>query len=290
MSERRLSGSPATLPMFARAGVAVVPGATRLPFVAGGGGDVPDIALVLDDVAVDRGRLAAYDRVCGYDVGDELPATYPHVLAFPLHLSLMTDGRFPVTPIGLVHIANQITQHRPLRASERLSLRVWATPLQPHSRGRKFTLRTEVRVGDELVWDEHCTNLSRGTGDASAAAGADPPAPDLEPTASWTLPGDLGRRYGSVSGDLNPIHVHALSAKLFGFRSAIAHGMWTKARCLAALGPRAADAFTVQVSFRKPILLPATVTFAEATDDTEVRFAVRDGAKRTRHLDGTLRP
>jgi acyl dehydratase len=290
VAERRLSGSPSTLSMFARAGVAVVPGATRLPFVAGGGGDVPDLTLVLDDVGVDRERLAAYDRVCGFDVGDEVPTTYLHVLAFPLHLSLMTDGRFPVTPIGLVHIANRITQHRPVRAGERLSLRVWATPLQPHARGRQFTLCSEARVGDELVWEERCTNLARGAGDDSAATQWDASAPELEPTATWRLPGDLGRRYGSVSGDLNPIHVHPLSAKRFGFPSAIAHGMWTKARCLAALGPRTGDAFTVEVSFRKPILLPSSVTFAEQADTEGLRFAVRGEAKHTRHLDGTLRP
>ena len=91
-----------------------------------------------------------------------------------------------------------------------------------------------------------------------------PSAEDLPATATWQLPGDLGRRYGSVSGDLNPIHVHPLTARLFGFPSAIAHGMWTKARCLAALDGRLPDAFTVEVAFKRPILLPATVQFAEA--------------------------
>ena len=91
-----------------------------------------------------------------------LPATYPHILAFPLHLALMTDGSFPFPAIGLVHIDNRITQHRPIRLGEPLSLRVWATPLEPHPRGRQFSLRTEARVGDELVWEEVSTNLRRG--------------------------------------------------------------------------------------------------------------------------------
>jgi acyl dehydratase len=51
-------------------------------------------------------------------------------------------------------------------------------------------------------------------------------------------PADIGRRYGLVSGDMNPIHLSAPSAKLFGFRQAIAHGLWTKARALAAMLPR----------------------------------------------------
>jgi hypothetical protein len=94
VTERHLSGSPA-LPMFVRAGVSMAPGALRLPFVAGGGREIPELTLALDDVPVDRGRVTAYDRVCGYALGDSVPATYIHILAFPLQLSLMTGGNFP---------------------------------------------------------------------------------------------------------------------------------------------------------------------------------------------------
>jgi acyl dehydratase len=310
------------LPMFFRAGAALLPGASRLPFVAGGGREVPDLTVALDDVPVDRDRVTAYDRVCGYSLSDAVPATYIHVLAFPLALSLMTDGSFPLPPIGLVHIANTITQHRPVRIGERVSLRVWATQLEPHTRGRQFSLCSEARVEDELVWEERATNLRRGTGGAEGGEpggggdGSEPEAPEdgsdraggsrvaespsykraaesdsykeLQATARWNLPGDLGRRYGSVSGDLNPIHTHPLTAKLFGFPTAIAHGMWTKARCLAALGPRCGDRFTVEVTFRRPILLPSAVLFAETPFEGGVRFSVRGASKGSSHLDGLL--
>ena len=299
MAEKELRGSPSMLPLFARAGLAVLPGASRLPWIGGGGGEVPDRALTRAGVAVDPDRVAAYDRVCGFGLSDTLPPTYPHMLAFPMHLALMTDGRFPLAAMGLVHIANAITVHRPLSVTERLSLRVWATPLQPHPRGRQFTVRTEARVGEELVWEESSTNLSRGKGGDPAATSEEPEIPstaELPATATWRCPGDLGRRYGSVSGDLNPIHVHPLSARLFGFPSAIAHGMWTKARCLAALGPELPRAYTVAVAFRKPIRLPATVQFAEAPGNRagaaagEIAFGVRDAKRAIPHLDGLVTP
>jgi acyl dehydratase len=297
MADKELRGSPSMLPLFARAGLTVIPGAGKLPWVGGGGGEVPDQTLARAHVSVDPDRLAAYDRVCGFDLSDTLPPTYPHMLAFPMHLALITDGRFPLAAMGLVHIANSITVHRSLRASERLSLRVWATPVEPHPRGRQFTVRTAVRVGEELVWEESSTNLSRGKGAShDGAAGTPPPellsGEDLPATATWRCPGDLGRRYGSVSGDLNPIHVHPLSARLFGFPSAIAHGMWTKARCLAALGSQLPTAFTVQVAFRKPILLPATVAFAETATSGggTIAFGVRDAKRGTPHLDGRVTP
>jgi hypothetical protein len=290
MAVRELQSSPGMLPMFARAGAAMIPFASRLPFVGGGGREIPDLTLVLNQVTVDRDRLAAYDRVCGFSLSDTLPATYPHMLAFPLQLALMTDGGFPFPAIGLVHIANRIVQHRALRLGDELSIKVSASALEPHPRGRQFSLLTEVRVDDELVWEEVSTNLRRGSGgDESARAQIEPPpADELPVAATWRLPGDLGRRYGSVSGDLNPIHVHPLSARLFGFPSAIAHGMWTTARCLAALGPRLPDRFTVDVAFRKPIVLPATVAFAEQSARTGIRFGVRDPKTGSGHLDGQV--
>jgi acyl dehydratase len=214
-----------------------------------------------------------------------LPATYPHILAFPLHLALMTDGRFPFPAIGLVHISNEIKQRRPISASEQLSLRVSSTQIEPHPRGRQFSILTEATVDGEVVWDEVSTNLKRGGGEGGSGRREQEQSEPLPTTATWRLPGDLGRRYAAVSGDMNPIHIHPLTARLFGFQAAIAHGMWTKARCLAALESRLPDAFTVEVAFRRPILLPATVEFAEEGD----RFEVRDGKKGTPHLDGSLK-
>jgi acyl dehydratase len=293
MAERLLSSSPGMLPLFARAGAAMVPGASRLPFLGGGGrsGEVPDLTLVLEDVVSSRERLAAYDRVCSFPLRDLLPATYIHILAFPLHLALMTDPSFPFPALGLVHIANQIVQRRPVGVTEQLQIKVRATGLEPHPRGTQFTLRSEARVGDELVWEERSTILKRGDSSESGSRPdrEKPEDEQLPVTATWRLGGDLGRRYGSVSGDLNPIHIHPLSARLFGFPTAIAHGMWTKARCLAALGPRLPERFTVEVAFRKPILLPATVQFSEREDaGGAIRFGVRGAGKGTPHLDGNL--
>jgi len=293
VATRELTHPPKMLPLFARAGISMIPGASLLPFVgpmvSGGGRDMPDLRLRLRGVAVDGVRLADYDGVCGFALRDTLPATYPHMLAFPLQLSLMTEPSFPFRAIGLVHIANRITQHRPIRRGERLQVDVWATPVENHPRGKQFSLLSEVRVGDELVWEEVSTNLKRGSGSGSGSdAGGLPSAGDLPVTGAWQLPGDLGRRYASVSGDYNPIHIHPVSARLFGFPSAIAHGMWTKARCLAALEPRLPETFTVAVAFKRPILLPGTVDYCEAANAGGIDFGVRDPRNGKSHLDGRV--
>ena len=294
-SERVLDSPPSLLPLFARSAASLIPGSSRLPYIgAHGGRDIPDVVLSLPSASIDRDRLTAYDRVCGFSLSDTLPPTFIHVLAFPLHLKLMSDPSFPFPAMGLVHIGNEIVQRRPVDAGETLSLRVAPTPLEPHPRGQQFCLRTEARVGDEVVWEEVSRILKRGgsgsSGGGSRGERSSSAEQELLATATWKLRGDLGRRYASVSGDVNPIHMHSLSAKLFGFPAAIAHGMWTKARCLAALQGRLPDAFSVEVAFRRPIVLPATVAFAEApASDGGVRFGVRDAHKGTPHLEGSVR-
>ena len=289
MATRELHSSPSMAVLFARAGIGAIPGVSRLPLIGADADHPAGRALTLDGAESDLERLVAYQRVCGFDVGDTLPATYPHVLVFPLHLALITDGAFPFQALGLVHIANRIVQHRPISAGEPLSLRVWTTPGTPHPRGIQFSICSEARVGSELVWEEVSTNLSRGAGTPDAAArSAPPPSADLPVTATWHLNGDLGRRYAAVSRDFNPIHIHALSARAFGFKSAIAHGMWTKARCLAALGPEVPDACTIEVAFRRPILLPSSVRFAEQREGDQIRFGVRDAKHDRSHLDGLV--
>ncbi len=294
METRELRHAPAILPLYARAGAALLPGASLLPFVGGRGGEIPEIELMLVNVTVDRDRLAAYAHVCGFSLRETLPATYPHVLAFGLHLALMTDRRFPFAAAGLVHIANRSVLRRPVHVEETLTVSVHATPPRAHARGRAFGLVSSASVAGEPVWEEESTMLRRGPGGGVADGERDTQAEDEreEPPASaqWRLPGDLGRRYAAVSGDRNPIHMHALTAKALGFRRAIAHGMWTKARCLAALESLLPDAYTAEVRFRRPIELPASVAFAEIHDGETIDFHVRDAKRETPHLDGRVQP
>ncbi len=301
---RTLTSSPQVLPLYARAAAPLLPGASLLPFVPGGGGEVPDLELELSGVLADPAALAAYAKVCGFTLRDHLPPTYPHVLAFPLQMAVMADGSFPFGAVGLVHVENRIVQHRPIASGEELTIHVRPTKLQPHPKGRTFSLQTVVLAGDDVVWDETSTMLRRGkpspgadgtkTGDSHPKSARQPEefgvlGAEVPAGAEWRLGGDLGRRYGSVSGDRNPIHLHSLTAKPLGFPAAIAHGMWTKARCLAALEARLPDAFAVDVRFRKPILLPARVEFASAEQDGETLFAVRSAGDHKPHLDGRLK-
>lgn len=253
------------------------------------GGDLPGTAYSLSGVRVDPGHLAAYDRVCGFRLTDRLPATYPHVLTFPLQIKLMSDPDFPFPLAGSVHVANRITQHRPLLLGDRPELRVRVADLRPHPRGRQFDMVSEALLDGEVVWTDVSTYLRREHGGGGGRGGRDR-APVPEPTAVWRAPADIGRRYGEVSGDRNPIHLHDLTARAFGYPRAIAHGMWTKARCLAAFEGRLPDAFTVDVSFKRPVLLPARIAFHTARDGDIRSFTLHDPRTGKPHLAGEIIP
>jgi acyl dehydratase len=309
---------------MAKAGVAAIPGAGSLPFLPGGGGDIPSLELKSEAAPADLDALAKYAHVCGFTLRGSVPATWPHMAAFDLHMRILTSGSFPFGPMGLVHIANEITQHRPIEPGEPLQVSARATGLVSHPKGKAFSLLSEARVGDELVWEERSTMLRRGgggggsnpAGGGAAKANANGgeanaektgeranPDPDgghakpggVPPVAAWwKLPSDLGARYAAVSGDRNPIHMHSLSAKPFGFPGAIAHGMWTKARCLAAVESLLPDSFTVKVRFGKPIVLPNRVGFTTQVngegDNTEIDFYVLPRRGNSTHLTGSIRP
>jgi acyl dehydratase len=246
--------------------------------------DFPRTRLRRPGLRVDACRLAAYERVCGFDTtGDgALPITYPHVLGFPLAMRLMSARSFPLPLLGLVHTSIDITRHRSLSATGVYELTVYVDSLSPHRRGTEAAVVTEVREGEAVVWESTSRYLARhgtrGEGrrpepdaDAGAGADADADAVSLPVVDEWRLAADIGRRYAAVSGDRNPIHLHPLTARLFGFPRAIAHGMWTAARSLAAHGTP--PAVRVHVDFRAPVLLPATVTFAA----NGTRFELREG-------------
>ncbi|MCI2418939.1 hypothetical protein MOQ72_15960 [Saccharopolyspora sp. K220] len=245
---------------------------------------LPDTEYLRRGITIDREQLAEYNRVCGFGLRDELPITYPHVLSFGLSVRLMSDPGFPFPLVGLVHVANSIYQERPLLVTDELTQRVRVADLRPHSKGRQFDVITETTVGDAVVWREVSTYLRRGPSSAEAAHRSDW---DAEPTATWRVPGDTGRRYAAVSGDRNPIHLHPLAAKAFGFPRAIAHGMWSKARCLAAFAQRLPEACAVDVEFRKPLLLPSAVDFAMRRQDTGWTFALRSRSGKP-HLLGSV--
>jgi acyl dehydratase len=290
VEERVLEDAPASLPLMLKAALPAVPGVSALPGIRKSGSTLPDLVLSRRAVPVDRSHVDAYARVCGYPRKDTLPQTYLHMLAFPLHMTLMTDRAFPFPAMGTVHLENTVTQHRATTAEERYDVTVASANLRPHAKGRVFDVLTEVAVDGEVVWEEVSTYLRRGRGEEIADRGLELPVAHGT-GVEWRLPANLGRRYASVSGDRNPIHLYAATAKAFGFPRQIAHGMWSKARCVAAVENRLPDAVRIEVAFKTPVLLPATARFtADPAAEPGLGFSLVNPRNGAPHLVGRATP
>ncbi|NKY07106.1 hypothetical protein HF998_09005, partial [Cellulomonas hominis] len=99
-----------------------------------------------------------------------------------------------------------------------------------------------------------------------------------------------GRRYAAVSGDANPIHQSPLTAKALGFPRAIAHGMDTAARALAAVGARRRAAYAWDVEFAAPVLLPSSPSVRTERGETGWTVTAWDARRGKLHLTSQVRP
>ena len=239
----------------------------------------------------DPGRLAAYQEVCQLPDDGLMPLTYPHILAGGIHMGMLLHPGFPVKMVGLVHLANEIELFTPLPAEARLALDCRLESGRSKPRGDEFRLVTEALWNGQLAWRETVSFLAPAppTGRTRAME-----APELPPLlGEWEVPADTGRRYARVSGDWNPIHLAAMLARPFGFPAAIAHGMWTVARCLGRLadGPVAPGA-RLDVRFLKPLLLPGHVRLhvESAAENGDRVFWLVSSADGMPHLKGTWNP
>lgn len=279
-----LESAPSTLSLYRRA------------LLSRKSGQLPEEPVELARVALrnvcpQRASVDAYRAVCGFPDGDRLPVTYPFVLSAPLHMELLVSDAFPLPVLGIVHVRNAITQRRAIGQDEVLDIECTLHGPRPAAKGLEFDLHTRVLSAGEEVWECVSTLLRRTRSKGRKVRSSERKSAGFTPstTLEWHIPSDTGRRYGGVSGDRNPIHLYTLTAKLFGFPSAIAHGMWSKARCLAELEPLLPrEPFRVEVSFKLPIMLPSNVQFQYCAAGEGIEFAVKDSGGKKPHLSGTV--
>ena len=270
---------------LARAALPSIPVVNQLPGIRKTGGEFTGLSRTGTQTTIERSHVEAFAKVCGFPLKDDVPLPYPHLLAFPLQMAIMSDPAFPAPAIGMVHLENSITAHRPVAVGETGTVTANVKAGRAHPKGTVYDFHTLVRADDETVWEETSTYLRRGKGDPSASSGS--VFPDAEPNGVvWKLPGDLGRRYAAVSGDHNPIHLYPLTARALGFPRQIAHGMWTMARCVAALENRLPGSVRVDVAFKRPVLLPGSVAFGSAPVDGGYAFSLTSPKDGSPHLTG----
>jgi acyl dehydratase len=263
--------------------------AGALPFVPRGD-TLPDRTLTVDELTIDPANVAAYANVTGLRFGNAVPLTYPFALTFPTVMALVTGFDFPFAAMGSVHIENHITQHRPILVTDTVSVRVHAENLREHRRGLLVDIVTDVNVGNDTAWHQVTTFLHQ---QKTSLADEPKPAPQKlpklgSPNAVLRItPGQI-RHYASVGGDHNPIHTNPIAAKLFGFPTVIAHGMFSAAAVLANIEGQLPESVKYSVRFAKPVVLPARAGLYVDRASEGWQLTLRNLAKGDPHLMGTV--
>jgi MaoC like domain len=264
--------------------------AGALPFVPRGG-QLPDRTVTVHELPIDRTNVAEYAEVTGLRFGDAVPLTYPFALTFPSVMSLVSGFDFPFPAMGSVHIENEITQHHPIRVTDTVNITTHAENLREHRKGLLVDILTDVSVGNDVAWHQVTTFLHQQRTSLSDEPKPPPQKQPKLPPPNAILrisPGQI-RRYATVGGDHNPIHTSSLGAKLFGFPTSIAHGMFSAAAVLANLEASLPDAVTYSVRFGKPVLLPASAGLYVDQGPDGWDISLRNISKGYPHLTGTIR-
>ncbi len=257
--------------------------------------DVPSLTARAQNVTV--GDLSDYRRICRIVDDGHLPPTYPQVLATPLHAAIVAHEDFPLPALGMVHLENRVHQTRPIGEGETFGLRCDLADSEwiPHL-GLKFAIDTSAIIGGDTVWKSRLWALSRGAKESLSerpkrSYPESKPGEVADPLTSVVvdIAEDMGRRYSSVCGDYNPIHLHWTTSRLFGFKKPIIHGMWTFGRCWAELAPWVErDELALSVRFKRPLYLPGTMVITATEGDAgQIDYRARSVDGSRLYLEGS---
>ena len=255
--------------------------------------ELPRMSVAVPQVQFDAARLAAYREICGFPDGGAVPILYPQVHAIALQMHLLTQPQFPLPLVGLVHLKNHVKQERELKADETFDVSTALVSDETTERGLEFAIQTDYKDSSgTIAWSSVATVLHRRKQKSASRkpAGGGDAGGTLSEYHAIEAPADIGRRYGRISGDMNPIHLYPFTARLLGFDRHIAHGMWSLARCCALLQPQLKTApHELDAQFRNPLFLPARAALRYGAAGNGVAFTLigRDSGKT--HLIGTLR-
>jgi acyl dehydratase len=251
------------------------------------GDQLPGLSTQINSLVINTEHLHAYQQLCGFQQNAKLPATYLHMLGFPLFLKILIQQDFPMRAMGQVHLRNQVSVHHQFDIRQHINMTAAIGNSVLTSKGLEWNIDVSAEVDNEIVWSGESTFLYRCKTGLSRDAVA-PIRRDGDPQ-KWFVDADTGRRYARVSGDYNPIHLTDLTAKLFGFKQAIAHGMWSKAKCLAVLDQQTPEAgYSVDVTFHRPLFLPSQVLFYSQQLEGKQQFSLFNQTSEQAHLEGSI--
>lgn len=255
----------------------------------------PEFRAHVERVVLQADEIARYAKVCGWQGGgDAVPATYPHILATPLHLKIFATSAFPLRPMGLIHVGNRIDVLGKLATGMAVSVDVAVRSYESTDAGITFDVESWLSNQGRTLWRETSSFLSRRAEGTRTKSGRHPRPPKAPRDARLLEELDVSLKtawdYARVSNDFNPIHLSDPTARLFGLRGAISHGMWSLARALSGEPAVPPSKSRIDAQFLTPVGLPSRVALKEWTEEGTRRRALCDQRTGRVHLLVSVSP
>lgn len=219
-----------------------------------------------------------------------LPPVFPAVATFMTHLRHLANPKFPFQAMGTVHIRTVIEQKKAIKLDDHVGYRCWVEGHRDVDRGVEFDMITEAIIGDEVVSTTTLTMFRRNSQRKPTVRAPSPVHNHVTAhELSWDLLPSTARRYARLSGDINPIHLSGVTAKLLGFKGMMLHGMWTVGRA-CAMHPvqMMSEDIKFESELKLPVFLPSTVRYRWWEEDgiLQMRVLEKNGLKP--HMIGRL--
>jgi len=190
----------------------------------------------------------------------------------PAMLLLLTKINCPMDPVGGVNVRNRFEIVDPqllgkkleeVMSEEGVMEQGWKvnTRLDPNlrkvKRGWEVTIIVELVMGNDTLYRQFFTFLQFARHSTPATSEVNHNDPEITPSTSVKLDSKDPYLWATLSKDYNPIHFSSTLARLFGFKSMIAHGNQVLAKGLAKLDIDGEGMRFMEVEFRRPVFIPS---------------------------------
>lgn len=237
--------------------------------------DKPSLAAQVLHLQIDPQHFQKYQQFFAYNA--PVPnAPYFYLLAQKAQLWFLTLPQFVFKPMGMVHLGVSFNQLGALELKADYQLQLDLHSVRTCKAGVIFEVRARFVIGDAPVLEINNIYLNRIKNLSPE------PLPQLFDFKE-DLPESQNevlyyrqkriRRYAILSKDINPIHLSRLSARAFGFRRAIVHGMYNVCSIYSVIYQHklscAYNPHRSIFAFKSAVFLPATAQLAHQVQNQQ---------------------
>jgi len=239
--------------------------------------EFPYLNVIMENASIDRANLLLYRNLTGYEDDGKLPVLYPHAIASPIYMFMLSQREFPLNLLGALHVKNRIISYRPISEKESFTIDVKLENSKILNNGVEFDFSVILSQRDEILWKGITTWFKRGNfGHSNEKLNTFDTLVPIERGKFFCeleIPEDIGKRFAKVTGDYNPIHISPFMARLFGLKKNIAHAMWFcgyVGRKLSHLKKN--NPVQIDLAFKSPIFVGSKATVISESRGENLRF------------------